>query len=445
VKLIKVNTIYYINHIFIHNKKKECAIFFIILFLRGFNMVRLSIIMPIYNASNYLENALHSILSQNIDDIEIICINDGSTDNSQNILEKFSKQYDYLKVFNQENHGPAYSRNRGIVEAKGEYLAFLDADDIYLDNNALNHMFNIAIRNDADMVSANLRRIKQNGQVDENYDNDKMLYAYFDTESVINSYDYGIPWAFYKNIYKRDFIIKNNITFPDLIAGEDPIFLANVLTNIDKIFTVDVDLYGYNHSVGGGLNLKLNSYLKKKDYITHYLETFKILEKKGFENVLSDYKKEFIDYLNFRQNIHDSDIKKIIKELFVGDVYFNDNEYGNLIIDLFKNEINDNETDYSFIKYCLFEESMLENTFIDIDRLNEFIKISENKDLNSIKASFVQLKEIETSTFEEKRRINGTIDKLKIDISSYVKSNNRILTSNSWKLTSLLRNLKHKL
>ena len=88
---------------------------------------------------------------------------------------------------------------------------------------------------------------------------------------------------------------------------------------------------------------------------------------------------------------------------------------------------------------------MLENTFIDIDRLNEFIKISENKDLNSIKASFVQLKEIETSTFEEKRRINGTIDKLKIDISNYVKSNNRILTSNSWKLTSLLRNLKHKL
>lgn len=407
-------------------------------------MVTVSIIMPVYNASKYLDTSIKSILRQDSNDIEVICIDDGSTDNSLNILEKYAKQYKFIKIFSQENKGPAISRNKGINEAKGEYLAFLDADDKFLDNKALKHMYEVGLENDADVVCANLRRIKQNGQLDEDYDYTNSLFTYFTRESVLKSYEYGIPWAFYKNIYKRDFLINNNISFPNFVAGEDPIFLASVLTSIDNIFTVNMDLYGYNHSVSGGLNIKLNTYKKRKEYITHFIETFKILEKKGFENVLADYKKEFIDYLNFRDNINNQDIIDIVKELFADDIYFKDSDYGYLIISILKGETIDEDDEYNLIKYCLFEESMLEDVFIEPDRLKDYVKINESNGSNENKASFKQLKEIEDETFEEKRKINGTVDKLKLDITHYIKSNNRILTSNSWKFTSLLRNIKQK-
>lgn len=399
--------------------------------------------MPVYNASEYLEMSLNSVLEQTINDIEIICVNDGSTDNSLEILQKYSSKHDFIKIFNQENQGPANSRNKGILEAKGEYLAFIDADDIYLDKESLKTMYNIAISNDADMVSANLRRIKQNGQLEEDYDYKNAQFTYFTINGTIKPYEYGIPWAFYKNIYKKEFITKNNLTFPDLIRGQDPVFLAKILTLINEIHVVNIDFYGYNHSVSGGLNIKIDTYNKKYDYITHFIETFEILEKEEFEMVYNNYKKEFIDYLNFRQNIYDSDIKRIVSELFKEDKYFHESDYGYLIIDILRNDDISTDEKYDFIKYCLFEESMLEDTFIDIDRLKEFQKISQTSDINKQKSSFNHLKKIENYTFEEKRQINGDVDRLKISINHFIKSNNAILTSNSWKLTGLLRSLKH--
>lgn len=406
-------------------------------------MIKLSIIIPVYNASNYIETALQSIINQTITDIEVICINDGSTDNSSEIIEKYSSKYSYIKLFNQENSGVAIARNKGINEAKGKYIAFLDADDIYLDKESLNKMYDIAIKNNANMVSANLRKIKQNGQLEENYDYKNAQFTYFTKPGILKPIEYGIPWAFYKNIYKKDFLIKNDIMFPDLIRGQDPVFLAKILTIIDEIHTINIDFYGYNHSISGGLNIKLNTYKKIYDYITHFKQTFQILEKTGFETVLGNYKKEFIDYLNFRQNINNQDIKKIVSELFKDDRYFNESDYGYMIIDMLRNDVKVDDEKYEFIKHCLFEESMLEDTLIDIGRLKNFQKISQNNNMDEHKASFKQLKEIEKYTFEEKRQINGDVDRLKISINRFIKSNNEILTSNSWKLTSVLRSLKH--
>lgn len=410
-------------------------------------MVKLSIIMPVFNASKFLNMSLNSIFNQTFRDFEVICVNDGSTDNSMKILESFADQHDCIKIFSINNSGAGKARNHGIQQANGEYLAFLDADDIFIDRDALEKMMSIAVKNDADMVAANLKRIKQDATIEESYDFENTLFTYFNREDIIKPNEYGIPWAFYKNIYKKSFITEHDISFPDLKRGQDPIFLASILTKIEKIYVVDVDLYGYNHSVSGGVNVKLNDYNKKKDYIQHFRDTFTILDKKGFEMILSDYKMEFVNYLLFRDNLSDEEIKSIVKELFENTDFFEESDYGNMIMDMIINPVEDVDDEYNMIKSFLFEESMLEDSFIDLDRLKDYINISKNAGDNSKlqKNSFNQLKEIDNYTFEEKRSVYRRVGKLKHEINSFIHFNDSILNSNSWKITSFLRSLKHKI
>ena len=87
-------------------------------------MVKISVIMPVYNGEKYLEKTCLNLSKQTLTDIELICVNDGSTDNSLNILEKLADKYDFIKIINQENQGSGVARNNGIENAIGEYIAF---------------------------------------------------------------------------------------------------------------------------------------------------------------------------------------------------------------------------------------------------------------------------------------------------------------------------------
>ena len=409
-------------------------------------MVKLSIIMPVFNAAEYLEMSLNSIIQQTIDDYEVVIIDDGSTDNSKDIIGSFIKEHDNFKYISQKNSGSGKARNNGIKSAKGKYLAFLDADDKYLDKTALEKMYNLAQNYDADVVAANLKRINKKGVIEENYAYNDTLFTYFDKFDLINPWEYGIPWAFYKNIYKKSFLEENDIFFPNLLRGQDPVFLAKVLTNVDKIPVVNRDLYGYNHSASGGVNIKVQGYDKVKDYVQHFIDTFNILDKAQFKHIRELYKKEFIDYLNFRQNYKDETVKKVVKEILPDNI-FNKTDYGYFIVDMVKNGFNKKEdNNYNLIKYCIFEESMIEGVYIDSDRLYELSKISKKTSNNNefIKSSFFELKQIEEYTFDEKRKLSSLIGRYKNDIKYFIKMNNDILNSKSWKLTSYLRSIKHK-
>ena len=111
----------------------------------------------------------------------------------------------------------------------------------------------------------------------------------FNKKDVLKSEEYGIPFAFYKNIYKRSFILEHSIEFPNLLFGEDPLFLTKALINVNEIYVLGTDLYGYNHSIGGGLNMKIDTLDKKQDYIQHFIDTFEILENNGFDEILNLY------------------------------------------------------------------------------------------------------------------------------------------------------------
>lgn len=282
-------------------------------------MVKISVIMPVYNGEKYLEKTCLNLSKQTLTDIELICVNDGSTDNSLNILEKLADKYDFIKIINQENQGSGVARNNGIENAIGEYIAFLDADDIYVDVDALEKMYEYGSKHDADMVGANQKRVSIDGNLEDNFNYKQKNYTYFSDYGVISPQEYGIPWAFYKNIFKRSFLNKHNITFPNLKRGQDPVFLAEVLTKVNQIYVVCTDLYGYNYALGGGANSKVNDYNKKLDYMNHYKMTFKILDDAHFTEISNSYKKQLITYLKLKNNRNDKELFEIVHKIFEDD------------------------------------------------------------------------------------------------------------------------------
>lgn len=286
-------------------------------------MVKVSIVMPVYNGYNFLEKSIESVANQTLKDIELICIDDGSTDESLNLLNKLSEKYGFIKILTQENQGSGIARNNGIKNAVGEYVAFLDADDEFLDADALERMYNASSINNADMISANLQFINENDEIVDNIFYNNKDYLFISKEDVISPKDYGLPLSFYKSIFKRSFLLDYDIYFPDLKRGQDPPFLAKAIVSTSEIPVVPVDLYGHHFKSGGGAESKVNSYSKKHDYITHYKLTFDILEKKGYFDLVNRYKKKLFIYLNnnFENDFELSGFK------IVNDVFGSDNLY----------------------------------------------------------------------------------------------------------------------
>lgn len=276
-------------------------------------MVKISVLMPVFNDEEYLCESIDSILKQTLKDIEIICVNDGSTDNSLEILNEYSKKHDFVKVFTKENEGSGIARNFALTKATGQFIAFLDSDDIFINENALELMYESAIRNDALMVSANLLGINVKGELVVNKNLER-----FSEEGIITPDEYGIPYSFYKNIFEREFLIKHDIIFPDLLRGQDPVFLAEIFALVDKIPTVPVDLYGFRYPKTGSL-LKINTYRKKYDYIKHFKETFDILDDAGFSVMRKNYEEKLFEFINAYHNRYTKEIKDIVYDVFKDD------------------------------------------------------------------------------------------------------------------------------
>lgn len=112
---------------------------------------KVSIIVPVYNAGEYLEVCLDSLVSQDMDEIEIIIINDGSTDISRDICQHYAEKYPYVEMVDKANEGVSVARNVGLDLAKGKYITFVDADD-YVEKNYCSAFYNVAEKNNCDIV-----------------------------------------------------------------------------------------------------------------------------------------------------------------------------------------------------------------------------------------------------------------------------------------------------
>ena len=264
--------------------------------------------MPVYNDGSLLEKSVNSVVQQTLDNVELICVNDGSTDNSLDVLNELAKKHDFIKVLSQENQGSGKARNKGIDEAEGEYIGFLDADDFLMDNDALERVYEIAKSNDADMVSGNMKVV----DVDNNFSPHKDL-DYYTEDSVILPEEYGIPWGFYKIIYKKDFLMKNKIYFPDLLRGQDPVFLAEALSKVDKVYTVATDFYAYFYINGAN---QCNTYRKRLDHIKQFKYIFKYFEDSKFEKPKAEFKKKLFVFIDMMGTEGAEDTLSSIREVF---------------------------------------------------------------------------------------------------------------------------------
>lgn len=214
--------------------------------------IKISVIVPVYNAAEYLSDTLESILTQTCTNLEVICVNDGSTDNSLNILEEYKKKDPRIIILNTPNKGPGGARNEGISVATGEYLTFCDADD-YLPTYSLEVRLREALEKKADIVVGNYREIFPTGEIknspplSEMKDGFWMIYA----SSVV----------LWNKLYKTKFIRQCNIEFLSLKQGEDRVYITELYTHNPSIAAVSDNVYDWirRPDIGASLSYTDNS------------------------------------------------------------------------------------------------------------------------------------------------------------------------------------------
>lgn len=206
----------------------------------------ISIVIPIHNAADYIEECLDSVVRQTIKAKEIILVYDDKSENSLPIIRKYEDTYPYVHAFMQKGKGPASARNYGIAKASGKFVAFLDADDYYLDSNAIERMVSCASENDMDMCFG-LRQVFDNFKKStERSDVFRDLFVEGDEYRLVKFEDYQDDFHFHAYIYRREMLIANGVIFPEnLPVWEDPPFLLKALIVSKYVCVCNVEFYCY--------------------------------------------------------------------------------------------------------------------------------------------------------------------------------------------------------
>ena len=250
-----------------------CLCFFVYFFNAGRSFV--SVIIPVYNAEKYIARCLESVLSQQGVQ-EIIVVNDGSTDDTLKIVEKYVKKNSKIKLINQKNQGVSIARNKGIENSKSKYITFIDADD-WLEQDAFEKAYDIILKDDSDVVLSGffdvydrewvkgVHGVDAANDVDEetkfrnkNLDNLALISPFYGKGA--HSDLFYIGGGVRARFFKGDFIKRNNISFPEGISCyEDDVFLYKAFLNNPKISILNEPIYNYRN--------RLDSISKSRDVL----------------------------------------------------------------------------------------------------------------------------------------------------------------------------------
>lgn len=206
------------------------------------NDVKVSVIIPVYNAETYLRQCLASVVSQTLKPVEIICIDDGSTDNSKNILNEFEKNYCNFKVLTQTNSGSGIARNKGLASAQGKYIAFMDADDYYPSDKCLELMYTAATIHCADICGGSLRTDLGNSV--RSFDTQLPIYV-FKKEQFISYDSVQFDYGYQRYIFRSKLLHDNNIAFPNYLRFQDPPFFVKAMICAGKFYAIQEETYCY--------------------------------------------------------------------------------------------------------------------------------------------------------------------------------------------------------
>ena len=219
---------------------------------------KISIIVPCYNVEKYLGSCLDSLLNQSFKDFEIIAVNDGSTDNTLNILEEYSKKDSRIKIITQKNKGLSGARNTGIDNANGDYIAFLDSDD-WVSPDFYQKLYNAITENNCDIAAATIIRKREHSEKYRVLYKEQNIYSTLEDKLKACS----VPKCCYvwNKLYKSD-LVKNN-KFEEGVYFEDILWTPNILKISDKLITVPNIRHYYR--VNKGSIVKKNSPKKQSD------------------------------------------------------------------------------------------------------------------------------------------------------------------------------------
>lgn len=427
-------------------------------------MVKVSVVIPVYNVEEFLDECLDSIVNQTLNDIEIICVDDGSTDKSLDIINFYAKKDKRIKVFSQKNGGHAVATNKGMSMAKGEYLYLMDSDD-WLELTALEETYNHAKNTSADFVMFK----SMNYSNDENrlykswiYSMDKV--ADFIGDGVVDYKDLGdmifeIPVTPWSKLYNHNFIKKIGAKFPEGLIFDDNIFFWDVLFNAKKIAFCNKYLftrrwYNYSSTTAGDLrfidsitinNLMIDRFKKYKafDIFKETLYNRKIdLTYLRFVKIKPEFRIQYFQALQ-------KDYKKIVNDGLYDDYLSVLDSRNKMILNSCLNAESCKEFKYVMANWDaqqnLFEKNKEINKFKDEirkwkDDFNQIKKDNENLKKNSdklnkeLKVSKAKIKQLENTN----NSLNNKNKKLNNEISLYK-------SSNSWKITKPLRKIKRKM
>lgn len=293
--------------------------------------IKVSIIVPVYNAEKYIDRCIKSLIEQTYKNIEIILVNDGSKDNSLNIIKNYSNVDGRIIVIDQENSGPSAARNIGIEKSQGYYIAFIDADD-YVEISYIEDMLKKTYDLNADIVVCNYIEIRNNGEIlskifkfikdDEIYKKDEICLG-----EVLCGRG-GLVWG---KIFKKSIIQNNNIKFnKDINMCEDLLFCLEFIKHTNIIAKNEKYLYIHNKCNNDSITAKYNKklfidqirvqnsielFIKNNDMYSIYIESLIYERLKGI--LWFCIYKEVINKMNLRQkliNISEIIRNKIITE-----------------------------------------------------------------------------------------------------------------------------------
>ena len=258
-------------------------------------MAKVSIIVPIYNVEKYLPKCLDSLVNQTLDDIEIILVNDGSTDNSGIIAKQYYENHkNKIKYLEKENGGLSDARNFGIPYATGEYIAFLDSDD-YIEIDSYKQMYEKAKEEDADYIECDFIWEYPNKQII-----DKRL-SYNNKQEMLTN----VRVVAWNKLIKREIIIKNNLKFPKGLRYEDIEFTYKLIPLLNKVSYIDNPFIHYvqrNNSIANVQNEKTADIFAILENVEKYY-----IEK----NLYNEYKDQ-LEY-NYARYLLCSSLKRICK------------------------------------------------------------------------------------------------------------------------------------
>ena len=205
-----------------------------------------TVIIPTYNCSLYIDKCIKSVLNQTLTNIEIIVVDDCSSDDTVGLIPANDK----IKIIkNAERLGSGLSRNSGIKYSSGEYIAFLDGDDFYPEVDSLKKLYNIAKCNNANIVGGSLFIVDEKSKVEIR----DFPGQYFTRPGFVNYSDYQHDGGFYRFIFRKDFLMLNNIAFRDLLRMQDSVFLVESMVASKSFYAIPDYVYAYrkNHKIVG--------------------------------------------------------------------------------------------------------------------------------------------------------------------------------------------------